>query len=1066
MRSRRTGRARYFVLAARAHANCALCLRAMQPADTLRAAAPPATPPTDLANELDLLLLGADDESTLPPELLRFLLDRAGLDGVWFGRVDASGALEFAAVAGDGMADYLERAGIDLSGAGPAAQASRSGLPQIVVDWASDPRTASLPEGGARAGWRGMVCLPLLGADGERDLLALYSRTPGFFQQAPVQRLVWHLHQVLGLKLGRIRRMHDMLRRGEALQLLRGALDSADFGVMLVDMQAPDQPLVYVNGAFTRLTGYAAEQVLGRNARLLHADDDEGDDEAARAVMRDALRAGRGCEVELRNRRVDGGTFWSAMSLSPIRDASGVVTHYAALMRDVSARRAVQFGYETTQGLYRALLAEEELVLNSTDLGEMLQQACERLAASGLFCSVLVGRAGQDGCLDLLAKAGPAPVDEAWYRPDVLGADARSSLAGLVWNSGQLHVCNDYLSEPAFAPLHAGARAAGVRAAAVAPVLRGGHRWAMLGVASARVGVFTPAVLELLERIARLIGHGMDAFDLRRRLQQEHRHISWLAEHDPLTGLLNRRGLHLRLEEALAQVDAQGGCAAVCILDFDDFKQVNDSYGHAAGDALLRTIAARLVEAVRTSDTVARLGGDEIVLVLQGLSTRDELEPMLQRVRAAIDAQVPLPGGEAVVQVRASLGLTVYPDDSSEPDDLLRHADQALYTIKQQPRGAGAPFWRMYRPSVDRDHFGHLRLVRERFAAGGLRVLYQPVVDMFSARVVEVEALSRLDDGSGRLIGPVDFIPLLGRDAQAAMTVAVLRRAVADAQQWQSELGIEVAVAVNVDPVLLASGEALAAVREIVAERAFPPKRIVLEILEHSDFLSLASAQDGLAELRAFGCRIALDDIGSAYSSLLRVKELPIDIIKLDQGFIRGLADRPQDLRFVQSLTQLARGLGVDFVAEGAETDDIVEALRALRVPMAQGFGIARPMPPEDFGAWLQDWAPRAAERRRGLLSCIAEQLVALDMDLMIAQHFPAPKPALGMCGDPAAGPLGQWLQRAGLGAEHALSQACAELYTMFGDWLQAGPDADDSMIQSALDHLLDGAGAYLRGKS
>ncbi len=1032
----------------------------MQPADTVRAAAPPVTPPTDLANELDLLLLGADDESALPPELLRFLLDRAGLDGVWLGHCDAAGTLELAAVAGAGMAEYLERAGIDVNGSGPAAQAWRSGLPQIVVDWGSDARTASLPDCAAHAGWRGVVCLPLLGADGRRDLLALYSRTPGFFQQAPVQRLVWHLHQVLGLKLGRIRRMHEVVRRGETLQLLRSALDSIEAGVMLVDMRAPDQPLVYVNGAFSRLTGYGADQVLGRNARLLR--DGEGD-EAARADIREALRAGRGCEVELRNRRADGSTFWNALSLSPIRDASGTVTHYAALMRDASARHAVELGHEVTQGLYRALLAEEELVLNATDLGEMLQQACERLAASGLFGSVLIGRVGQNGRLDLLSRAGPAPVDESWYRPDVLGADARSSLAGLVWNSGRLHVCNDYLNEPAFAPLHAGARAAGVRAVAVAPVLRGGHRWAMLGVASGRVGVFTPAVLELIERIAGLIGHGMDAFDLRRRLQQEHRHISWLAEHDPLTGLLNRRGLHLRLEEALAQVDAQGGCAAVCILDFDDFKQVNDSYGHAAGDALLRTIAARLVEAVRTSDTVARLGGDEIVLVLQGLSVREELEPMLQRVRAAIDAQVPLPGGEAVVQVRASLGLTVYPEDTSEPDDLLRHADQALYTIKQQPRGAGAPFWRMYQPSVDRDHFGHLRLVRERFAAGGLRVLYQPVVDMLTGRVVEVEALSRLDDGSGRLLGPTDFIPLLGRDAQAAMTVAVLRRAVADAQQWQSEHDIEVAVAVNVDPLLLASGEALAAVREIVAERAFPPKRIVLEILEHSDFLSLASAQDALAELRAFGCRIALDDIGSAYSSLLRVKELPIDIIKLDQSFIRGLADQPQDLRFVQSLTQLARGLGVDFIAEGAETDDIVEALRALRVPLVQGYGIARPMPADAFGTWLQRWAPQAQASRRGLLGCIAEQLVGLDMDLMIAQHYPEPKPPLSMRGDPMAGPLGQWLRRTGLGPDHALTLACAELYAMFGDWLEAGPDADDSMIQSALDHLLGSAGAYLR---
>ncbi len=843
-------------------------------------------------------------------------------------------------------------------------------------------------------------------------------------------------------------------------------LDAMELGALIVDTSGPELSLLYANPAYFRVTGLDPEDSPEAQARWLQ---DTSDAAPALQEVRAALAETRACRVELRGPRAEADESWLSLSLSPLPDATRPgtrVRYFLGLLRDITQQRRQQQEHATAQGLYRILLAEEELVLAGGDLGDMLQQACERLADAGLFRAALIARAGQHGHIDLLAQAGATHIGEDWYRPNVLGEHGERSLAARAWNLRRLQYSNDYLSEPALSQYREHVRRAGIASVAMVPVLRGGHRWALLGVAAAQVGAFTPAVLELLERVARLLGHALDAFDLRRRLQQEHHHISWLAEHDALTGLLNRRGLRLRLQDLLAQTDAQGGFVAVGILDFDDFKQLNDNHGHAAGDALLRTVAARLVEAVRSSDMVARLGGDEIVLVMQGLVAREDLEPVLERIRDCIAEPVTLPPGDSMLQVRASLGLTVYPDDASEPDELLRHADQALYAIKRQPRGSGAPFWRLYQPEVDRDQYQHMRLVRERFDAGGLRVHYQPVVDMASWRVVEVEALARLDDGQGRLIGPLDFIHQLGRDGLVAMTVAVLRQAAADAQRWQRELGVELSIAVNIDPLLLASGEALDTVRDVATSSGLAPQRMVLELLEHNDFLSFASAQDTLAELRAFGCRIALDDVGSAYSSLLRVKELPIDIIKLDQGFIRGLADNPQDLRFVQSLAQLARGLGVDFVAEGAETPDIVDALRALRVPQAQGWGIARPMPAEAFGAWLAAWRPRRRDTlQTGLLSCVAQQLVALDTDLLIARHYPEPKPPLIMSGDPVEGPLGRWLRGVGLSPEHPLSLAYAELYAMFHDWMAAGPDADDAMTQSALDHLLRCAGDYLRAQ-
>ncbi len=855
------------------------------------------------------------------------------------------------------------------------------------------------------------------------------------------------------------------LSRLPAAQIGHAALEAMELGAMIVDARDPARPLLYVNPAYCRITGCSAEDALGAAVRWLgSAEGGEPAEQEARAALAEA----RACSVELCSRGADGSPRWIGLSLQPLLDAKDPQARPAyllGLLRDVTQLREDRRQQQATRLLYRALLVEQDLVLAGGDLGDVLQHACERLAEAGLFHAVLIGRAGHHGHVDVLAQAGMVHISEDWYQPPVVGEHAEHSLAGRAWNLRRLQYSNDYLDDPTLPLYREPMRRLGGQAAAAVPILRGGHRWALLQVVATQQGACTPEVLELLDRVARLLGHALDAFDLRRRLQQEQHHISWLAEHDPLTGLLNRRGLRLRLQELLRQTDAQGGFVAVGILDFDDFKNINDSHGHAAGDALLRAVAARLVEAVRSSDMIARLGGDEIVLVMQGLVAREDLDPVLERIRQCVDEPVTLPPGDSVVQVHASLGLTVYPDDASEADELLRHADQALYAIKRQPRGGTAPFWRLYQPQVDRDHFHHLRLVRERLAGGGLRVYYQPVVDMASWRVVEVEALARLDDGHGGLIGPLDFIHQLGRDGLADLTVAVLRQAATDALRWQRQAGVELSVAVNIDPLLLASGEALDTVREVAEGIGLQPQRMVLELLEHNDLLSFSSAQDTLTALRAYGCRIALDDVGSAYSSLLRVKELPIDIIKLDQGFIRGLSDNPQDLRFVQSLAQLARGLGVDFVAEGAETPDIVDALHALRVPQAQGWGIARPMPAEAFASWISAWQPRRPSPEPGLLSCVAQQLVALDTDLLIARQYPDSMPPLLMSRGAAEGPVGRWLRGARLGAQHPLALAYAELYAMYRDWVAAGPGADDAMAQSAMDHLLRCAGDYLRAQ-
>lgn len=302
-------------------------------------------------------------------------------------------------------------------------------------------------------------------------------------------------------------------------------------------------------------------------------------------------------------------------------------------------------------------------------------------------------------------------------------------------------------------------------------------------------------------------------------------------------------------------------------------------------------------------------------------------------------ASIPLRGAERVTDV-----LTLYsrvPGFFGQPRTqvVIRHLASALGLALERLRAGEAAF-------------AAGASVRALLAGGGLRVLYQPIVELRSGAVVGVEALARLQEGA-RMRAPHEFLPLLSASDRREMARGVLAQALADLDALGADAA-RLAVSVNVDPDLVTADHALewlgAAIRQTGAE----PGRITLELLEGSEFQSLEGARDRLFALKALGVKIALDDVGTAYSSLLRLKELPVDKVKLDQGFVRTLSDRPEDLRFVKSIFDLASGLGVEFVAEGVETPEILDGLAALGVELGQGYAIARPLAPDALGAWLR----------------------------------------------------------------------------------------------------------------
>ncbi|MCL5980023.1 MAG: EAL domain-containing protein [Gammaproteobacteria bacterium] len=480
---------------------------------------------------------------------------------------------------------------------------------------------------------------------------------------------------------------------------------------------------------------------------------------------------------------------------------------------------------------------------------------------------------------------------------------------------------------------------------------------------------FTQSLQRLLGQLAVTLGLALTQWRHHRELIEKDAEIQQMAFYDDLTALPNRRFLEIQMEQDMARAERHNRLLAVCMLDLDGFKPVNDTYGHEAGDEVLVELGKRLPEALRRSDFVARLGGDEFVLLVEDLADLGDLTQTLKKVEDTIAAPIRLSNGETI-RIGASMGIFLYPfGDGETADQLLRWSDQALYESKAHKADREHP-WVLFGEEVrkaQRTPAQHL------LDAGALEVWYQPILDNRARKVVGVEALARLRDAEGKIWPPAEFLPQL-RDADFFdLSKKVFAQALADLPILDAQ-GWSLWVSVNVDPRSV-SEACIACLREMITLGAVDPSRITLEILEGSDFLEQQAALEHLLEMKALGVRLALDDVGSAYASLLRLKDLPIDEIKLDQAFVRTLEKRPQDLHFVGATQDLASGMGVNLVVEGVETDDIFDAVTVMGAPLLQGYAIAKPLPLAELQEFLQHTPSHHRRHPTGLLGLYAAQL-------------------------------------------------------------------------------------------
>ncbi|MBI2750543.1 MAG: EAL domain-containing protein [Burkholderiales bacterium] len=438
---------------------------------------------------------------------------------------------------------------------------------------------------------------------------------------------------------------------------------------------------------------------------------------------------------------------------------------------------------------------------------------------------------------------------------------------------------------------------------------------------------------------------------------KEHQHqLEHFAHYDALTGLPNRVLLADRLRQAMLQSLRRNQSLAVAYLDLDGFKAVNDQHSHGMGDELLIALSQRMKVALRDGDTLARIGGDEFVAVLVDLEQPKDCESVLERLLQA--AATPLTVGDTLLQVSVSIGVTQYPQDAADADQLMRHADQAMYIAKLAGKN------RYHHFDVEQDvavktRREDLEHIRQALDQRQFVLHYQPKVNMKTGAMVGAEALIRWQHPEQGLLPPAAFLPVIeNHPISVELGEWVISTALAQMGQWAAA-GLQFPVSVNIGMRQLQQGDFVERLTALLhAHPDLPPLSLELEVLETSAMEDIGHVSSVMQACRALGVGFALDDFGTGYSSLSYLKHLPAELLKIDQSFVRDMLDDPDDLAIVESVIGLAGAFRRDVIAEGVETAPHGELLLTLGCELAQGYGIARPMPAADLPDWLASWRP------------------------------------------------------------------------------------------------------------
>jgi diguanylate cyclase (GGDEF)-like protein/PAS domain S-box-containing protein len=709
---------------------------------------------------------------------------------------------------------------------------------------------------------------------------------------------------------------------------MAAAMESSGAAVVITDTQGR---ILSWNREAERLSGQTAESLLGRR---LEIGNPVPADRQAELVA--SLSAGATVTYEIDQLRRDGTLLTMSITASPVTDAAGAVTGFSFIGFDVTAQRDAAHERDARAAQARALAALGQEALSGSTVPDVLEDACE-LAADALGIGhVHVLLTSDDRRQHEIAAAVGHFAGDVGRRDPV----EHRPWARAVDEQRQPVVVTDFDSSEGGRP--AALDDVAVRSGVICAIEGRDGPIGYLVVLGDEPRSFTEGDVAFLQAIANVLATTIERARVNDEMQRR-------ALHDELTGLPNRALLVDRLSQAVSRLARREGTVGLLFIDLDRFKRVNDTLGHQAGDELLVATAQRLLDAVRVGDTVARTGGDEFLVLTEEITDPAGAVTLAERVAAAIAEPVLVDGHG--IHVTASIGVAIA-DASSDPEELIRDADLAMYRAKQDGRDR----IQVFDASMHDDAVTGMAMeeaLRSAVNAHAVRVVFQPQVSMVDGKVVGIEALARWEHPRlgevppSAFVGVAEEIGILDDITRAVLSATCAT--VADLRRQRPDLR----AAVNLTPRQLARRKVIGLVDEALREAGLPAEALVVEVTETASLDDPASLKI-LGELRQRGVHVSIDDFGTGYSSLARVTHLPVDEVKIDRSFVNGVAEDRGCAAAVSAIVTLSRVLGLRLVAEGVEKPIQRQALLELGCTEGQGWLFSGPLEPADLGPWLE----------------------------------------------------------------------------------------------------------------